>query len=328
MPSAKTGTSTTTNQVQFPQYVEQAQEGGLNAATALSMPWLQPQDARIAGFNEDQMMGQDLTRWNARGTQGTDYSRAVTNAAHEGRDSVRGTGVVQGQVMSGGADQIRAAGQGITGADITAMMNPYLDDVGKTTLDNMRREYQNAQAGLDAKFANESSFGGSGAALARARQARDYNQDVGSTISQLRAQGFDRGADLAQFNSNQKFNAAQAGANMDAQSVAARMAAEQAASNFNLLGATGGNAAYNDTVSRNMATTAALDKSGAIQQNLAQAQLDMPYNQMDWLQRYIPGVQPNSSSSQPIYSNPLGTAIGAGLSLGGGLGPSASLFDY
>lgn len=315
MGSKQTGTSTNTNTVDFPEYVQKAQEAGLGVASSLAMPWLQPQDARIAGFNEDQLMGQDLARWNARGTQGTDYSRAVTNAAQQGRDSMRDAGVAAGQIMSGGADEIRAAGQGITGADITAMMNPYLDDVGATTLDNMRREYQNAQAGLDARFANEGSFGGSGAALARARQARDYNQDVGSTIAQLRAGGFDRGADLARYNNDQKFAAANAAAGMDANSANARYRAEADASNFNLLGATGGNSAYNDTVSRNIATTEALDRSGAIQQNLAQSQLDMPYNQMDWLQRYIPGIVPNSTSSQPIYSNPLGTIAGLGMSL-------------
>lgn len=315
MGSKQTGTSTNTNTVDFPEYVQKAQEAGLGVASSLAMPWLQPQDARIAGFNEDQLMGQDLARWNARGTQGTDYSRAVTNAAQQGRDSMRDAGVAAGQIIAGGADEIRGAGQGITGADITAMMNPYLDDVGKTTLDNMRREYQNAQAGLDARFANESSFGGSGAALSRARQARDYNQDVGSTIAQLRAGGFDRGADLARYNNDQKFAAANAAAGMDANSANARYRAEADASNFNLLGATGGNSAYNDTVSRNIATTEGLDRSGAIQQNLAQSQLDMPYNQMDWLQRYIPGIQPNSSSSQPIYSNPLGTIAGLGMSL-------------
>lgn len=301
MGSKQTGESTTTNKVDFPQYVQDAQQASLGLAAGMSAPWMTPQDSRIAGFTEDQLMAQDLARQTAQGGYGTDFSGNVRDAAFAGRDAINNT-------AQSNADAVRAAGQGITGADIQAMMNPYLDDVGKTTLDNMRREYQNAQAGLDAKYANESAFGGSGAALARASQARGYNQDVGSTIAQLRAGGFDRGADLAKFNSSQKLAAEQAAAQN-------LMSGVQAGAAMGMAGATGANSAYNDTFARQLEANKLLSQQGAIQQNFAQSGLDMPYNQLDWLRQYIPGVLPNTSSSQPIYSNPLGTIAGLGMSL-------------
>jgi hypothetical protein len=315
MGSKQTGESTTTNKVDFPQYVQDAQQASLGLAAGMSAPWMTPQDSRIAGFTEDQLMAQDLARQTAQGGYGTDYSGNVRDAAFAGRDAINNTAQSNYANASGNADAVRAAGQGITGADIQSMMNPYLDDVGKTTLDNMRREYQNAQAGLDAKYANESAFGGSGAALARASQARGYNQDVGSTIAQLRAGGFDRGADLAKFNSSQKLAAEQAAAGLGANAGQNLMSGVQAGAAMGMAGATGANSAYNDTFARQLEANKLLSQQGAIQQNFAQSGLDMPYNQLDWLRQYIPGVVPNSSSSQPIYSNPLGTIAGLGMSL-------------
>ena len=76
-------------------------------------------------------------------------------------------------------------------------MNPYLDSVGRTTLDNMRREYLNADAMNAAKYAAQGGTGGSGAAIARGQAARGYNENVASTIEQLQSAGYDRATALA-----------------------------------------------------------------------------------------------------------------------------------
>ena len=93
------------------------------------------------------------------------------------------------------------------------------------------------------------------------------------------------------------------------------MSGVQAGAAMGMAGATGANSAYNDTFARQLEANKLLSQQGAIQQNFAQSGLDMPYNQLDWLRQYIPGVVPNTSSSQPIYSNPLGTIAGLGMSL-------------
>lgn len=290
----KTGESTTTHKVDYPQYIQDAQKLTTNIAGNLAAPFLEnvPKHA-IAGLNADQLKAMELARGTAQQVAGTNYADDIMSAA------------TAGQGLLGG--MMGAPANTVSGDDIVEMMNPYLDEVGEVTLDKMRREYQNANAMNNAQFANEQAFGGSGAALARARMARDYNEGVGSMISGLRHQGYN----TAQGAAFQNAALEEAAANRNAQ-----LASQHAA--LGMQGAQGANQAFNDNINRQILSQGLLGAAGDKQQAHAQSILDLPWTMLGRFQSTFPGAQANTSTSQPIYSNPLGTIAGAGMTLLGG----------
>lgn len=288
--SKQTGTSTTKNTVDFKDYIENAQQLATETAGMLAAPHFEniPKNP-IAGLNADQLKAMELARGSAQGAHSTDYSGQIMDAANNGM-------TLLGEQM-GGANTV-------DGAQIKEMLNPYLNEVGEVTLDKMRREHQNAQALTDAQFANQQAFGGSGAALAKARMARDYNEGVGSAIAGIRHNGYNTAQGAAFQNAQLKEAAAQRNA----------MLALQRAS-MGMQGAMGANSAYNDTLNRQILTQGLLGAAGDKQQTQAQRQLDLPWEMLGRFQSTFPGAAPSSSSSTPIYSNPLGTIAGLGMTL-------------
>ncbi len=291
----KTGESTTTNKVEYPQYIQDAQRLTTDIAGSLAAPHLQnvPKSA-VAGLNADQLKSFELTRDLARDAGRADYSGGILKAANAGQ------GILGAQM---------GAANTVDGDQIKEMLNPYLDEVGGVTLDNMRREYQNSQALNDAQFANQQAFGGSGQALAKARLARGYNENVGSAIAGIRSKGYDTAQGAAFQNAGIKEAAA---------SRNAALAGQQAA--LGMQGATGANNAFNDSVNRRIVTQGLLSAAGDKQQGQAQKTLDVPWDMIRRFQSTFPGAAPNTSSTKDIYSNPAGGILGAGLSIfGGGL---------
>jgi hypothetical protein len=120
----------------------------------------------------------------------------------------------------GQAAQAASAAQGraaqVNAQNTQELLNPYLDNVLGSTLDNSRREYMNADAGLQARYAAGQALGGSGEALARGQAARGYAQDTGQLTAKVKAEGYDSAqrmalanAQLRQQMETQNLNAAQ-----------------------------------------------------------------------------------------------------------------------
>lgn len=185
---------------------------------------LTPAANPIAGFTPDQL-------------QGMDYARRFAMDQFDG----------------GGADRM-------TGESYKEFMNPYLDTVGRTAVDGMRREHENNLARSGARAANTVAFGGSGAALDRAQMARGMNEAVPQVLSQIMAGGFDRATDAA-------MRSRQLNESMDAARSGRQMSAIQG-----LLG------------------------SGGLQQDLAQRSLDLPYESLMRIAQFLPGIYDQSSS--------------------------------
>ena len=173
------GTSTTATQTSYPDWFSAA-------ATANTLPFMQPQKNMIAGMNEDQMMAGNLARQGAANAyNGTDYASQIAGA---------GDGYTPAQV---------------TGQDALDLANPFYQSVGRDTINTMRDERDNAGAAIGARNANLVAFGGSGAALERAQLERGFNDNAGKAVNSIMAQGYDRGADLASQNAQMRNQAGQ-----------------------------------------------------------------------------------------------------------------------
>jgi hypothetical protein len=255
--SMQKGSSTTTQKTQFPEWYEAAAE-------KLARPFAESPTAQVAGLTADQLMSGELSR----------------QLAHRSFDD---------SGLGGYAGRIEAAGGPVSGAQISAQMNPFMEAVGQSVISDMRREKENSDAGIGARHANSVAFGGSGAALERAQLERGHGQNIGRAMTELKSAAWDRAA-------------AQASANADRQ-LGATTAAYNAAS-----GAAGDN--YNRQAS-------AIDRLlgyGTLTQAQAQKALDVPYTSLQRYAGLVPGAQ---STTTPTYFNPLEQLLGLGLGAAG-----------
>lgn len=179
--ATSTGTQNQTQQTNYAPWTQAFNQNVAGAAWNMLAPQLQTSPFQVAGLNPDQMRAFDMTR------------DMTMNAFRPNQNLNQST-----QALMGGAGNMQAAQTGPT--DYKPFMTPFLNDVGRTTLSNMRSEYQNADANLAAQYAGRQAFGGSGEAIARGQAARGYNENVGSTIANLMAQGYDRASATAQAN--------------------------------------------------------------------------------------------------------------------------------
>ncbi len=161
--SKNSGSSTTTNETTYPQYIQDAQEATVNAAVGMAAPHIQGSDYTIAGQNEDQLMAAELARNSALAANNTDYSTQMAAIGSNGDRS----------------------------AQIAEYMNPYTESVGRDVLAEMRREKVASDAAIGARNASGVAFGGSGPALERAQLERSYGQNVGEAINSINSSAYE-----------------------------------------------------------------------------------------------------------------------------------------
>jgi hypothetical protein len=164
----------------------------------------------------------------------------------------------------------------VGGSQVMAGMNPFLESVGNTTLDAMRREYGNADAGLASKYAAAGAMGGSGEAIARGQAARGYGQNVAATIAQLQAAGYDQAQALALAN-----------AQMENQM-------RGTAADYGLKATQVDDALRNTQLAREQAAAQGLTQNGLMQQAQNQQVLDVPWTALERLF----GITPKQMNSQ------------------------------
>lgn len=218
-------------------------------------------------------------------------------------------GSLLGQLANGnGGDmsaQILAAGGGYTpsvvgGEQIKSLMNPYLDSVGKDTVNAMARERGNVDAQIGARNASAVAFGGSGAALERAQLNRGFGEQIGSTINSLLAQGYDQATATALANAQAQNTASQFGA-------AQKLEAAQAAGN-NALSAN----------QNKLSSIGSLLNYGGLEQSQKQAEADRMKSLLSWYSGQIPGVGGTTTQVSPDTSPSfLQQLLGGALTVGG-----------
>lgn len=241
------GTQTTTerSQTSYPQWTQDAQANTYQVGRGQIENFLRNPQYSVAGTTTDMLKGMDL----ARGTAQDVFT----------------------------APRLQAPGNpNLTASTIDASMNPYLKAVGDTTLDNMRREYGNADAALASKYAAGNMMGGSGEAIARGQAARGYNQNVASTIAQIQAAGFDKAREAALAN------------------MAAENAMKTTGADYGLKATQVNDALRNTQLAREQTAAQGLTQNGLMQQAQNQRVLDVPWTALERLF----GITPRQMNSQ------------------------------
>ena len=257
-----TQTSTQTQETAYPPWTQDATQGLVGAGFNMNSPFFQTPGFQIAPMTPDQLRGMDMTRQHAVEMQRSQMP----------------------QIQGGGPIQAHQ----VDGQQIHEMMNPYLDSVGKSTLGNMRREYQNTDAMMAGRAAAASPFGGSAGAIARGQASRAHGENTGAMINQLMGQGYDRGTAAAMANAQMRQQTNQFNANLALQRGQAEsglMDAEQR---------------------RQLAATGAIGSAGDMQQQQMQRGLDVPWQTLQRLAALTPMNQFNqagmSQTTQPDNS--------------------------
>ena len=177
-------------------------------------------------------------------------------------------------------------------ANISNFYNPFEQQVVDTTLADMERARQGAvqQIGQQANAAR--AFGGSRHGIAETMANQEFARNAGSTLANLRSQGFNTAANMMQQSNAQRLAAAQQLAGLGQQQTAMQMAGGQA-----MMGL------------------------GGTRQQFAQQQMDAARNlglerlgiMQSALGLQMPGLGSTQTMSQPMYSNPAGGALGGAL---------------
>ena len=275
------GGQTSTTKEELPPHVVEAQKHLINTGQRLTDPFVQnaPQYA-VAGFTPDQMKGFDLTRTMAETAFNTPTGMLTGNAAQ-----ARGVGPAQ-----------------LNPGEINQFMNPYNQAVIGTTLGNMRRERDNASAGIGARYAAQAGLGGSGEALARGQLNRGFGEQVASTVANLMSQGFDRASALAMANAQMRQQGAQMAQQNNQFNAGAQnaMAVQSAQTNSAML---------NDEQARQMRAIQQLLQGGQAQQVQGQAALDVPYTMLQRLVGTTPSLNNTGGTKTTETSGGGGSGI-------------------
>lgn len=143
-----------------------------------------------------------------------------------------------------------------------AHMNPYLDSVGRDAVNSMRREHDNAQAGLSARYAARGGLGGSGEGFARARMTRGLNEAVPGVISNIMSGGYDRAQGIA------------------AQNAQMELANSGLFNNF-----------LTSELDRQGSAAGLLGQAGERQYQQSQSEIDAPFDKLTWIRNnFAPAV--------------------------------------
>lgn len=269
-------------------------------------PWIAQTQGTLATHANNMIINPDGTV-----KTGADYVAGFNPDQQAAFGMARGTAKEFGAGNTGNEAFQALLGQGIISPDAwKEHMNPYLDTVGRSAVNDMRREHDNTQAQLSARYAARGGLGGSGEGFARARLAREYNEAVPGVVANILAGGYDR-----------------------AQGVAAQNAQ-------NALAAAG---LYDrnrtSELDRQMGATGLLGSAGATQQQHSQRKIDAPYEYTSWFQGFIPqvydynqstwgvqdtrGTQSTPNKSPSLFQQLLGaglTVAGLPTSTGGSVG--------
>lgn len=225
-------------------------------------------------------------------------------AAMQGVSGIQGT---YQPMLNQAAQYATAAGQPISASQINAAMSPYIQGVINPTLDIMSTQQAQEMSKLRGTEAQQGAFGGTRSAVAEANLANQQLQAKNQMVAGLMQQGYSQAV---------------------AQAQADRLAAGQAA------GISTGVASAE--VGTPLQALGAELQTGGLQQQLQQAQLNVPYQQylqaqaypyqqLSWLSGIAGGIGPglggtssgqSTSVATPAQPSALSQILGGGLALG------------
>jgi len=257
---------TVTNRTELPAWLNQAAQENLQLANEIgSRPYTPYTGNLVAGFTPAQLQAQDMVRAMAGSTQGA-FNQAQSGA----------TGAMEYTPENVQAQNVTAGS--IPETDISAYMNPYLSEVENRAVANAQRALKGSLADIGSKAARSGAFGGSRQGILEGVATAEAARNVGDLSAQLRQQGYNTAAGLAQSDINRQFEAARANqlAGMNAQQLnqAAGLTANQ--QRMAAAGLLGSLATREQTAAMDQAT--ALNQVGLQQQALEHARLQDQYS--------------------------------------------------
>jgi hypothetical protein len=340
--------SSTTTTTAAPQWVQDQFKSTSDIANNLANRGADqlPMQQNRAGFTGDQNTAAGTFQGvNWAGQQGVGQSATDFGSGSNGLSA--GAGYQPQQVTASQVDPNSVptvtAGK-FTDANVSNYMNPFLQNVANTSLQNLNRQNQIALSNVGSQAETEGAYGGARQGLAEGETNRAYADTGANLLSNLFGSGFSQAQNQINADQNRALTAGQSNQSTDLSlnSLNAQLAQQASLANQNAgLTANGQRiGASNDligasTTGLNNAITGAgsLFGVGSAQQQLNQGNQDIAYQNAQnvynlpaqnlSLRLAGQGQSPlayGNTTSQPVYSNPLGTAAGIGLG-------AASLFS-
>ena len=263
-----------------------------------------------AGMNPDQMKGFDLVR---------DMVPMYSSGA--GRTQVPGAG--QNPMQAASMQAAQAGPVQLGAGEFQPFFDQYASTVGDRTMDVMRRERDNTNASADAAAAGRGAFGGSGAAIEKALNNRNYLTEGARMEAGLQSNAFNTANQLAASNAGMRQSTEMENAGLRQQAALQNSTNQQQAnlSNFDdafrRLELTD---QMKDTdLQRQMSVLNALLGIGGFQQQDMQQTLNVPRDALREFMSLVPPVYDTMQTGTQPDNSPgfLQQLLGAGLTIGG-----------
>lgn len=297
--------TTTTSTSQLPEFIEPYYKDLLSRAKTQSERGYTPyENQRLAEFSGDTNTAFDMIRDQA--AAGT--PAAVTNAQNTAGGIADYTA---GNITTGG----------IPDMDVSAYMNPYVQNVLDVQKQRATQSFQEQQAGRDDAAIKAGAFGGSRRFVADSLAQRDMNQQMQGIEAEGLASAYDRATGL--YTSDQSRSLQAQMANEDARRLGANLGLDAAKAQMEFA-QTGQN--------MGLQRAEALSGVGAKTQQREQAGLDLAYgdfvNQRDWEKNQLatygnllagtpvsPSVTTTTSEPAPSFLSQLAGVATTGLGI-------------
>lgn len=202
------GSKSQTSEVKLPAWVEAASQENYNFAKDVANQPYQPYGGQtVADFSPDQYAAFDYGRNNIGAYQGV-YDGAIGMAANAGNSQTpyvndqfgyreayapniqNNWNGYAGQPID--ANQANVTAQTFKDADVSAYMNPYLDQVESYALQNLQAGTQQGLNKIGDQAAAAGAFGGSRQGVQEGAMMGDAAKRAGELSAGIRAQGYDR----------------------------------------------------------------------------------------------------------------------------------------
>jgi hypothetical protein len=343
--------STATGTTAAPQWVQDQFKGTADIANSLANRGADqlPMRPDVAGLNGAQL------------TAGGSFINA-NNAANGGTQTAGNDFISGSEGLSRGANYVP---QNVTAADVAATpnvtagrftdanvgqyMSPFLQNVADTSLYNLNRQNQIALNNVRSQAETEGAYGGARQGVAEAETNRGYADTGANLLANLFGTGFTNAQGQINADQNRGLSADQGNQSIGFQTNALRAQLAQQAALANQRAGLDANAqsigASNNLVNASttgfgnaQGTAGALFGFGGAQQQIDQGNRDVAYQNAQNLYNQPAqnlalrlsgqGQSPlayGNTTSQPVYSNPLGTGAGLALAAGSLFGKGGAL---
>lgn len=258
-----------------------ALDSNLANAQALTGTPFQPYTGQqVAAFTPDQTQAQGDLADIADDQTGSAPLNAAIGAAQGAADYTPQT--VQAPLLSN--------------TDLTPYLNPYQSDVVNTTMQQMLRQQQIADAGDQAQATAANAFGGSRSAVLQNLNDASYNLNDAQTLAGLNQSNFNQAQSAAQSDLNHQMAASQANQNAGIQAGQLNLGGAGALANMG-----------NEQLNQALTQASALNSAGGAQQQNQQAQLNAAYQQWQLAQQYPLMMQQMMNSTLGTFPSNYGT---------------------